>query len=117
MGIAGEDFGKGGRGQENCGEVLCGGVESSAYIWVQEVGTEPPVGEIPQGFPPPDGAVDGGYGPQTSTGWDMGVYTHWVGAGNGGAGGYQGVYRLPLEHGLTLYCGSYYHGLVFVHGA
>ena len=49
------------------------------------MGTEPPVVESPQGFTQPVGVSDGGHGPQKSTGWYMGVYTHWGGAGNGGA--------------------------------
>ena len=61
--------------------------------------------------------ADGGHGPRTSTGWDMGVYTHWGGAVNGGAGGYQGVYCPPPEHGHTVHCNSYYHGLVSIGGA
>ena len=53
----------------------------------------PPVGESPQGFPLPDSAAGGGHGTQTSTGWDMGVYTDWGGAGNGGTGVDQGIYH------------------------
>ena len=58
--------------------------------------TDPPVGEIPRGFPPIGGAADGGHGPQMSTVWYMGVYTHWGGAGNVGAGVDQGLYRFRI---------------------
>ena len=95
MWTTGEVFGKVGSKQENSGYVLCGGGARCAYIWVQDVGTEPPVVEIPQGLPPLGGAADGGHGPQTSTGWDMGVYIHWGGAGNDGGGGDWGVYPPP----------------------
>ena len=70
-----------------------------------------------RGFPPPGGAEDGGKGPQTSTGLDMGVYTHWGGAGNGMAEGYWGVYRLPPENGCTVHYEYSYHGLVSGGGA
>ena len=36
----------------------------------------PPVGEIPRGFPPLGGVADGRHGPQNSMGWNMGIYTH-----------------------------------------
>ena len=68
------------------GDILCGSGASSAYIWVRDMGTDPPAGEIPRGFPPLGGTADGGHGPQISTGWDMGVPNHWGGAGNGGDG-------------------------------
>ena len=76
------------------------------------MGTDPLVGEIPQGFPPPGGAADGIHRPQMSTVWDMGIYTHWGSAGNGEAGGDRGVYRLIPEHSCTVNCDSEYHGLV-----
>ena len=96
VGKSGEYFGKVGRGQDNGREVLCGGGASGASIWVQNMGTDSPVGEIPRWFPTPDGAADVRHGTQTSTGWDMSIYTHWGGARNGGDGGDRGVYRLPL---------------------
>ena len=86
MGMAGEDFGDGGNGQENSGEVLCGVGARGASIWFQDSGNDPQVGEIPREFSPPGSASDGGHGPQMPTGWDMGVYTHWGGAVNGRAG-------------------------------
>ena len=55
--------------------------------------------------------MDGRHGPQTSIGWDMGVYTHWVVYGNVGDGGDRGVYLSPPEHGRTVNCGLSYHGL------
>ena len=61
--------------------------------------------------------TDGSHGPQTSTGWDMGVPTHWGGAGNGGGGLYQGVYRPPPEHGHEVHCKSSYHRIVSGGGA
>ena len=64
MGMSGEDFGKGGSGYENGAEVLCVSDASGVSIWVQDVGTDPLVGEIPQGFPPPGGEADGGHGPK-----------------------------------------------------
>ena len=42
----------------------------------------------------------------------MGVYTHWGGASNGGTGGDRGVYQPPPEHGRTIHCEPFYHGLV-----
>ena len=66
--------------------ILCGGGESGASVWFRDVGTNPLDGEFPRGFPPQGGMADGGHGPQMLTGWDMGVPTHWGGAGNGGAG-------------------------------
>ena len=50
-------------------------------------------------------------------GWDMGVYTHWGGAGTGGDGGYRGVYYPPPEHGCTVHCDLSYHGIVYDGGA
>ena len=47
----------------------------------------------------------------------MGVYTNWGGAGNGGAVGDLGVYPPPPEHGRTVHCDSFYHGLVSGGGA
>ena len=61
------------------------------------MGTEPLYGEIPQGFPPLGSTVDDGHGPQTSTGWDIGVPSHWEGAGNSGAGQCLGT---PMSHPL-----------------
>ena len=78
----------------------------------QRRGNDPLNGEGPQGFPPPGGTVDGGHETQTSTGGDMGVPTHWGGAGNGGAGQDGGVYRPPPEHSRTIHYDSSYHGLV-----
>ena len=78
---------------------------------------DPVVGESSRGFPTPGGSVDGGHGPQIPTGWDMGVYTHWGGSGNGGSGGDRGLYRPPQEHGLTVHCDLSYHGLVSDDGA
>ena len=77
------------------------------------MGTDPPVGEIPQGFSPPVGEGDDGNGPQMSTAWDMGVYTHQDGAENGGAGGDRGVYCLMLEHGRTVHCDLSYHRILY----
>ena len=57
---------------------------SCDYVWVRDLGTYPPGVEGSRGFPPPVSTADGRYGPQTSTGWDIGVPTHWGGAGNGG---------------------------------
>ena len=54
-------------------------------------GLTPRLEKISQGFPPPGSTADGRHGPQKSTGWDMGVTTHWGGAGNGGSGEYWGV--------------------------
>ena len=85
MGMTGKAFGEIGSGYENGKEVLCGGGASGASIWVRNVGTDPLSGETPAGFPPPGGMSDDGHGPQKSTGWDMGVPTHWDGAGNGGS--------------------------------
>ena len=75
---------------------------SGAPVWVQDVGYDPPVGEISRGVSPPGGAADGGHGPQTSVGWDVSVTTHWGGAGNGVTGGDCGIYRLPPEHGRAM---------------
>ena len=75
------------------------------------------VRESPQWFPPPGGTSDGGHGPQTSTGWYMGVPNHWDGAVNGGAGREWGAYRPPPEHGRTIHRNSSYHGLVSGGGA
>ena len=47
MGTAVEDLGKGGSGYENNREVLCGGGAKVACVWVCDVGSDPPVGEIP----------------------------------------------------------------------
>ena len=76
------------------------------------MGPDPPVGEIPRGVSPPGGAADGGHGPQTSAGWDMGVPTHWGGASNGGTGVNRVIYRPLPEHGREIYCDPSYHGLV-----
>ena len=76
IGTDGEDIGKGGSGQENGGEVLCGSGASGAPVWVLDVGPEPLVGEIPRGVSPLGGTEDGGHGPQTSVGRDVGVPTH-----------------------------------------
>ena len=86
-------------------------------VGVQDVGTDPLSVENPRGCPPLGGTSDDGHGPQKSTGWDMGVLTHWGGAGNGGSGQYQGVYLPPPEHGRTVHCNSYYHVLVSGGGA
>ena len=50
------------------------------------MGTETPVGEIPRGYPPSGDVADGRHGHQISTLWDIGVYTHWSGAGDSGDG-------------------------------
>ena len=76
------------------------------------MGSDPPFGEIPQGVSPLGGAADGGHGLQMSARWDMGVTTHWGGAGNGGTGGYWGIYCPPPEHGRAINCDSSYHGIV-----
>ena len=47
MGTTGEYLWKGGIGQENSGEVLCGGGANSASILVRNVGTDLLVEEIP----------------------------------------------------------------------
>ena len=117
MGTSGKYFGKGGSRQDNNGEVLCGSGEIGVYIFVRDVGNEHLVVEIPQGFPPPGGAVDGGHGTQTSTGWDMGVCAHWSGAGNVGARGGRSIYFPPTEHVRTIHCDFSYHGLVSGGGA
>ena len=57
--------------------------------------------------------MDGGHGPQTSVGQDMGVPTHLGGAGNGGTGGDQVIYRLPPEHGRGIHSYPSYHEFVF----
>ena len=43
MGKTGKNLWKGGSGYDNYWEVLCGGGASGAYIWVQDMGTDPPV--------------------------------------------------------------------------
>ena len=58
------------------------------------------------------GAADGGHGYQTSTGWDMSVYTHWDSAINGGTGGDWGEHCPQPEHSRTIHCELSYHGLV-----
>ena len=77
------------------------------------MGSDPPVGEGPRGVSPPGVEADGGHGTQTSTGWDMGVPTHWCGAVNVGAGLDWCVYLLPPEHGCTIHFDSSYHVLVY----
>ena len=47
----------------------------------------------------------------------MGVYNHWGGAGNCGDGGDRGVYLPTPEHGCTVHCKLYYHGLMSGGGA
>ena len=77
----------------------------------------PPVVEGPCRVLPPVRTVDGGHGPQTSAGRDVGVPTHWSGADNGGTGKYWGIY-LPLpEHGCAIRYDPSYRGLVFGGGA
>ena len=76
------------------------------------MGNEPMDIKVPQRFPPPGGTADSGYGTQISTGWDMGVPTHWGGAGNGGDGRDWGVYQPPPEHVCTIHCNLSYHVLV-----
>ena len=44
VGKTGRDFGKGWSGKDNDGEVLCGSGASGAYVWVRDMGTDPPVG-------------------------------------------------------------------------
>ena len=92
----------------------CGCGESGASVWVQDVGSDPMVGEIPQGVSTPGGVADGRLGPQTSMGSDMGVYTPWGVPNNGGTVGNQGVYFPPPEHGCKIHCDLSYHGLVSV---
>ena len=65
----------------------------------------------------PGGVEYGGNGTQTSEVWDVGVPTHWSGAGNGGTGGDRGLYRPLSEHGCAIHCDPSYHGLVFGGGA
>ena len=81
------------------------------------MGSEPLVGEIPRWVSPPCGAADGGNGTQTSTGWDMGIPTHWGGTVNGGTVGDRDIYRSPSEHGRIIHCKTSYHGLVSGGGA
>ena len=85
VGMNGESLGEGGIRWDNNRDILCGGGASGPSVWVRYMGDDHPDGEVPQGFPPPGGTVDGGHGPQTLMGWDMGVPTHWGGAGNSGA--------------------------------
>ena len=47
--------------------------------------------------------MDDRHGPQTSVRWDIGVPTHWGGAGNGGTGGDWGIYNPPPENGHTIH--------------
>ena len=63
------------------------------------------------------GTAGGGYGTQTLAGWEVGVPTHWSGAGNGGIGGDRDIYFLSPEHSHAINCDPYYHGLVFGGGA
>ena len=112
MGTADKDIGKGGSGQENGGEVLCGGGASSAPFWVQDVSPDPLVGEGPCGVSPTGGTADGGHGTQTSAGQYVGVPNHWSGAGNGGTGGDRGIFCPPPEHRRAIHCDPSYHGLV-----
>ena len=77
------------------------------------MGPETPVGEVPSGVLPLGVMEDGGHGPQTSSGRDMGVPTHWSGAGNGDNEVDWGIYRPPPEHGRAIHCDPYYNGLVF----
>ena len=44
VGTTGEAFGEVGSGQDNSGEILCGGGASSASVWVKDVGNDPPSG-------------------------------------------------------------------------
>ena len=83
-----------------------------APVWVQDVSSEPPVGEIPQGVSPRVLKANGGHGPQTSAMWYMSVPTHWGGASNVGTGGDWGIYFPPPEHGCTIHFDSSYHILV-----
>ena len=48
------------------------------------MGSDPLAVDGHRGFPPPGSTEDGGYGPRTPMGWDMGVSTHWGGYGDGG---------------------------------
>ena len=77
------------------------------------MGTELPVGEGYRGVSSPGGTSDGGHGPQTSAGRDVGVPTHWSGAENGGTVGYRGIYCPPPEHGRGIHCDPSYHGILF----
>ena len=68
--------------------------------------------EIPREFPPPVSKADGGHGHQISTGWDMGVTTHWGSTGDGGAIWYWGVYQPLPEHSRIVHRNSSYHVIV-----
>ena len=81
------------------------------------MGPDPPVGEGPRGVSPPGGMADGGHGTQTAVIRDVGVTIHWSGAGNGGIGGDQDIYRPQPDHGRVIYCNPSYHGLLLVGGA
>ena len=59
------------------------------------------------GFHHRAGTADGGNGPQTLAGQDVGVPTYWIGSGNIGTGGYLSIYRPTPEHSRA------YHGIVF----
>ena len=85
VGTNGKDLGKIRVGYEDGGEIICDGVESSAFVWVGNMGVDPPTVDRPFMIPPLGGGFeDGRHGPRTSTRWYMGIYTHWVSAGDGG---------------------------------
>ena len=85
---------------------------TTGRFYVSVVQADPPVEEIPPGVSPPSGAADGGHGPQTLTVWDMGVPTHWGGAGNIVTEGDRCIYHLSSEHVRTINFDYSYHGLV-----
>ena len=84
VGTNGEDFGERGVGKEDGGYILCGSGVGRAFVWVRDVVSDPPDGEGPHGLPPPGGPTMAGMSPE-HTGWDIGIPTHWVGDGDGGA--------------------------------
>ena len=87
-------LGREGADKRTTGKNICGGGPSGALVWIGDVGGEPPAGEGPHGLPPLGGPSHGGHGPQIPIERDMGISTHWGGAGNGGTRIDQSVYRL-----------------------
>ena len=73
--------------------------------------------EGPHGLPPRGSPADFGHGPRTPIERDMGISTHWGGAGDGGTRRDRGVYRPPPEYDRTIHCDSSYCGLVSGGGA
>ena len=84
MGAVVNNLEKGGGKTKGVGYVIQGGGAGSTSFWVRDVGGDPPAGEGPHGLPPPGGLADDRHRPQTSTGQDRGISTHWVGDGDGG---------------------------------